>query len=387
MYSKKFLAFTGIRSDFDLMSYVYQNLAKNPDVEFKILAYGAHLSKKFGYSIQEIRKENVPILAEINNLVDSDTADARVLSMANLMQQALPEILKYGPDALIFAGDREDALVASMIAGYLRIPALHFFGGDHATDGNIDNAARHATSKLSTFHFVSCEEHKQRLLKMGEPEFRIFCAGSPSLDKLVSEKQITKTDLLEQLPNAPKSWPVKSAVLTYHPMYGEETLAGVHIHTALQELLAQGYFIFCNSPNIDAGNSRIFEVIEQLKGHPQIYFFKNLSRTHFVNLMRHVDLIAGNSSAGIIEAATLKKPVVNIGHRQLGRLAGENVVFCTNEASEIQKALLQIQTPQFQDLLKDLVNPYGDGQSSARITEKILTTDFQSLLEKKEDPL
>jgi UDP-hydrolysing UDP-N-acetyl-D-glucosamine 2-epimerase len=387
MSSKKFLAFTGIRSDFDLMSYVYKELSSSQDAEFKVLAYGAHLSSRFGNSIQEIRNENLSILDELDTLNDSDTRESRILSASNLMTKAVPIISKYSPDRLIFAGDREDALVAAIIGGYLRIPTIHFFGGDHSTDGNIDNAARHAISKLSTFHFVSCDDHKQRLIKIGEPEFRIFCGGSPSLDKLRNESLIDKNELIGKVTGTSKPWPRKTALLTFHPMHGEELIAGEQIENILIELLIQGYFIFCNSPNIDAGHGKIFSIYDKFSNNADIQFFKNLPRSSFINLMRHVDLIIGNSSAGIIEAATLKKPVINVGNRQFGRLAGKNVLFCGESPKDIRAALLGAQSAEFLRKLDELINPYGDGYSVPRIVQKLLEVDFNSIIDKKEDPL
>jgi UDP-hydrolysing UDP-N-acetyl-D-glucosamine 2-epimerase len=387
MSSKRILAFTGIRSDYDLMSYIYKSVDSDPRFHLRLLCYGAHLLPKYGLSIKGIEADGLEIFAKISNLSENDSPSERLVAAGKLMLEAVPLISKNTPDMILYAGDREDALIAAEISGYLRIPGIHFFGGDHATDGNIDNPVRHAISKLSTYHFVSAEQHKTRLLKMGEPESRISVCGSPSLDKLLSEPALTKNELSKVFLKEGSAWPMKTALFTYHPMYGEEPVAGVHVTAAIQALLARNYFVFCNSPNIDAGNSKIFKAIAAFQNRPDVAVFKNASRTHFVNLMRHVDLIAGNSSAGVIEAATLKKPVINIGNRQFGRLAGQNVVFCKNDVTSIHLALETVESPAFTASFKNLTNPYGDGKSVPRIVERLHSMNFYNILEKKEDPL
>ena len=185
---KKILAFTSIRSDYDLMSPLYRLLHEDKDIDFKIIVSGAHLSHSFGYSIEQIRKDGFDILLEIETLLSSDTGLSRVKSASLLLQNSLETIAKFNPDLMIFAGDREDVIMYAMIGGYLNIPTIHVFAGDHVEDGYIDNPIRHATSKLSSAHFVTLKEHKKRLVRMGENPKRVFEIGNISLDKFVSYK-------------------------------------------------------------------------------------------------------------------------------------------------------------------------------------------------------
>lgn len=386
MYSKKkILALTATRSDYDLLSYVYKLLDNDKSLDFKLLVSGTHLSNTYGSSVNEIEKDGLTILTKIESLLDSDSRAARVKSAAILMQDCLHSILDFAPDIILYCGDREDAMVGAMVSTYLQIPGIHVFGGDHASDGHIDNPVRHAISKLSTAHFVSIEEHKQRLLKIGEPQYRIFQVGSPAIDKLIKEVNLSKLELAKIFNLT--EWPEKCALLTYHPMTHEEDKAGVVVDNILKNLLDNNYFIFCNSPNSDAGSKKIIEAFAKYNDHPHIYFFKNLSRTLFVNLLRHCELMIGNSSAGIIEAATCNTKVINVGKRQFGRFNAGNVIFCENTYESINEAILKSNTEEYNTLVSNLINPYGDGYSSERIYEILINSNFKEIIAKKEDPL
>lgn len=165
---KKIVAFTAIRSEYDLLSELFRMLSEDENIDFRLIVSGAHLCKDYGYSINDIKKDGHKILAELNTLdIKNDLRD-RINSAANLLKQSIDIVFNFNPDLIIYAGDREEVAIASLIGGYLEIPTVHFFGGDHVKDSHIDNPIRHATSKLSTIHMVSTDEHKQRLLKMGK---------------------------------------------------------------------------------------------------------------------------------------------------------------------------------------------------------------------------
>ena len=171
---KKIVAFTAIRSEYDLLSSLYKLLNNDENIDLRLIVSGAHLSKTYGYSVKDIEADGLNILAKIETLLDSDTRASRIKSASILLQSSIDVIANYNPELIIFAGDREEVMVASLIGGYLEIPTIHFFGGDHVEDSHVDNPVRHAASKLSSVHFVSTLEHKKRLIAMGEKEKRIF---------------------------------------------------------------------------------------------------------------------------------------------------------------------------------------------------------------------
>ncbi|MDZ5000424.1 UDP-N-acetylglucosamine 2-epimerase (hydrolyzing), partial [Clostridium perfringens] len=237
MSIKKILSFTGIRSDYDLMSGLYNKLNNSDDFEIGVIVSGAHLSDSYGYTVDNIEKDGIPIIAKIETLIDSSSKSARVKSLSILLQDCIHSVTMYNPDLIIYAGDREDVIVAGIIGSYLRIPTVHFFGGDHASDGNVDNSIRHATSKLSSLHFVSNNKAKSRLIKMGETHNRIFNVGSPALDKFISTRHISKEHLLKDLERSKWS---EYAVVIFHPNTGEEEAAGKHFEEILLALEEKG---------------------------------------------------------------------------------------------------------------------------------------------------
>jgi len=385
MAKKKILAFSTIRSDYDLMSSLFRMLNEEEEIELKLLVSGAHMSPTFGKSVKQIEKDGLDILLRLETLIDSDSKVSRIKTASLMLQNSIDIIAQYSPDLMIYAGDREDVLIASMIGGYLEIPTIHFFGGDHTVDGHIDNSIRHATSKLSSIHMVSTAEHKDRLLHMGENKSRIYPIGSIALDKFCESKQLS----LEEIQNTmelPKDFK-DFALVIFHPGVDEKDVSGDILTDILQSLLDRNIKSFVSAPNTDPGNRRIFEAMKKFDGNSNFCFYKNLDRELFISIYKQSQFIMGNSSSGITEAASIPIPAINVGSRQRGRMAGENVVFVGTNKSEISSALDLITSDSFQEKMVGFTNPYGDGKSTQRAFELIKTKDFGEYLFKTEDAL
>lgn len=384
---RRILGLTSIRSDYDLMSGVYRALHEDPEVELRLLVSGAHLSPQFGRTVNLIVADGFPLLGEVETLINGDSKSSRLKTAANLLSGSIDLIRAYGPDLMIFAGDREDVLVAATIGAFLDIPTVHFFGGDHAADGHVDNPVRHATSKLATVHFVSTNEHRLRLLRLGEPEWRISVIGSVALDKFVSEPLLDKEMVLREMGAKPHAISRPLAILIFHPLDQERAIARDYVLNAVNAMIERGYHVMVGAPNADPGNSGLIEALRELGRREEVTFYGNTSRACFVNLMRHAALMIGNSSAGLLEAASVGLPVINIGERQRGRTCGENVMFCDGNRAAIEAALDIVGGARFQACLSGLINPYGDGRSALEAAALLKSLDFRYLLKKTEDPL
>ena len=382
---QKILAFSSIRSDYDLMSPLYRLLQKDKDIDFKMIVSGAHLSHQFGYSVEQIRKDRFDILLELETLLSSDTGLSRVKSASLLLQNSLETISKFSPDLMIYAGDREDVLVYSMIGGYLEIPTIHFFSGDHVEDGYIDNPIRHATSKLSTAHFVTLEEHKKRLIRMGEDSRRVHVTGNISLDKFVSFEAMTKDEIQDHFKLDIDL--DEFAIMIFHPVTDEIDNVDVYFENILRNLENRNMKTFVSYPNVDPGNSKMLKVIEKYAKNTNFIFYKNLDREVFMSIYKQSKFIIGNSSSGICEAASFKIPAINVGLRQTGRYADKNVIFCGTAYDEIKKSIELVISNEFQEKLKTLKNSYGDGNSAIKAYNLIKIIDFKSMIAKVEDPL
>lgn len=382
---KKILSFTAIRSEYDLLSTLYKLLNLEDEIELKLIVSGAHLSKKHGYSVSDIEKDGLDILAKIPTLFDENSKTSRIKSAATLMMKSIDIVANYNPDLIMYAGDREEVIIAALIGGYLEIPTLHFFGGDHVEDSHIDNPVRHATSKLSTFHIVAEQEHYARLAKMGEAKVRIFNLGSIALDKFKNEP-VKSIDFLKQKFKIKNNFN-EFALLIFHPIPKEREITATIFENILLALINEKINTFVSYPNIDPGNKDIIKVIERYQYHKNFIFYKNQPRNIFISIYKNAKFIIGNSSSGILESASIPIPAINVGFRQTGRKANKNVIFTGTSLNEIAIAINKALSSEFKIIVDNTSNIYGDGNSSIKALEIIKNTNFSKLIFKNEDIL
>mgnify|MGYP006096619437 CR=1 FL=1 len=382
---KKILAFTAIRSEYDLLSGLYILLSRDKDIDFKVIVSGAHLSERSGYTVKDIEEDGLEILAKIETLQSTDTKASRVMSGAILLQNSINLVSEYKPDMIIYAGDREEVIVASIIGGYLEIPTVHFFGGDHVKDSHIDNPVRHATSKMSTIHMVSTEEHARRLIMMGEDKKRVYNIGSVALDKFKNDAIYTPEEIKDifDIDKDIKNY----AILIFHPIPKERSKSAEIFENILISLKKKNIFTFVSYPNIDPGSSEIVSVIEKYKEMDSFYFYKSQPRKIFLSIYKNADFIIGNSSSGVIESASIPIAAINVGYRQTSRASNKNIIFTDTAQSDIEKAIETINTNKFQHIVKSSNNIYGDGNSLNKAFKIIKNNSFNELLFKDEDIL
>jgi UDP-N-acetylglucosamine 2-epimerase (non-hydrolysing)/GDP/UDP-N,N'-diacetylbacillosamine 2-epimerase (hydrolysing) len=382
----RILSFTSIRSDYDLLYDLYKLLDNDLSIDLQLIVSGAHLSSSYGRTIDNIRVDGFKILAELETLIDSDSISSRVKTAAIFFQNAIDVVNKFSPDLILFVGDREDAIIIPIIASYLKIPTIHFYGGDHVKDGNVDNPIRNAASKLASVHFVTLNEHKERLIKMGEKSERIHVIGNISLDKIKTLQPLIRSEVAKYFPL--KTLPDHYVILIFHPILSNIERSSKDFENIIRALTELDIHIFCSYPNTDAGNRSIIDIIEQnVESNNKFISYKNLSRKIFLSLYYHADFIIGNSSSGILEAASFKKPAINVGDRQVGRYADENVVFCGGELNDVTRAVKSINSEMFRSEMDKVRNSYGDGNSAQKAYELIKKIDFDNFLLKTEDPL
>ncbi len=377
---KKILAITGIRSDYDLMSNLFKKIDSDDYFELKLLVCGAHLSKTYGNTVDLIEKDGLSILIKIESLIDSDSKSSRLKTASIMLQNSIDIVSSYSPDLIIYAGDREEVLIGSMLGAFLGIPSAHFYGGDYTKSGLVDNELRSAASKLSSIHFVSTYEHKKRVMNIGEPEYRIFQIGSPALDKFKTEKIQSMSTIYKNLNIEPFN---NFALVIYHPLDEKSYVTFNNILKCLKEGKIKAFISY---PNTDSGNKEIINVIEKYKNDKDFYFYKNLDRNTFINIYRNASFQIGNSSAGIVEAACVGIPVINIGLRQEGRAANENVIFVSDEYNEVKNGIEKALDKDFINKCKNIKNIYGDSNSSEKVYEILKKLEYKDYLLKLEDP-
>lgn len=366
------LGVTGIRSDYDIMSSVFKAIAAQPQLELKIVATGAHLSEAFGRTVEDIRSDGFVVEEEVENLLTGDQASSRVKGLAIQLQGLVQTVARLRPDILLVLGDREEAMTTALVGAYQNIPVAHIAGGDRVI-GNVDDQVRHAVTKLANLHFVTNQASAERVLRLGEQPFRVHQVGHPGLDRYVLEPRMTCAQLSSRLKFALAEGE-KFILLIQHAISTEIQGAFWQMKTTLEAVHELGVKAILSYPNSDAGGLQMIRAIGEYEDQPLIHVEKNLPRSDFINLMRRASCLVGNSSAGILEAPLLKLPVVNIGNRQVGRLHAENVQFVPHEKGKILEALRRaVFDEAYRQSVTTCSNPYGDGQSSARIAQLLAT--------------
>lgn len=381
MYTKKrkILAVTGARSEYDIISPILEHLQENSDIELGIIVTGSHLSEAFGNTVTAIEKDGYNIISRIYNLINSNKKIGRILSLGNQIAPLAQVFEQWQPDIVIVAGDREEAISVSMTAAYMDIPVAHIAGGDIAKDGNIDNSVRYATSKFAHIHFTILEQHKENLIRLGEDEWRIHNLGNPALDKFINTKILSIKEL-ENITGFNLN-DGQFGMLIYHPIITQIDREGDNIKTIIQSLRKTNLTYLINSPNSDAGYANIVKYYEEnLVNDKQFTLFKNLDREIYVNLLRHSKILIGNSSSGLIEAPSLSLPVVNIGPRQKSRFNAGNVIFVDYDENQIKNAIDLTQSNLFKEKIKNMTNPYGNGESALNIAKVLFTLNIDKEL-------
>ena len=313
---------TSSRADYSHLYWPLHDLAQHPEVDLKLIVLGAHLAPQFGETVKEIEKDGFPIAARLECLLSSDTdvGMAKTLGVAVL---ALADLLgQMRPDLLLLIADRYEMLAPASVALTLRIPIAHIEGGE-ISEGAIDDAVRNALTKMSHIHFTSTEGARARVIAMGEEPWRVHRAGAPSLDHLRRSRLLDLRELEERLKIGLQR---PTVVVAYHPVtiVRDTTQEADSLFAALDErgrantlLLSQRR---CGSHAL-MQRTRAF-----LATHSDARVYVNLDAVTYWSLLRHVALLIGNSSSGIMEAASFALPVVNVGFRQKGRERARNVL-------------------------------------------------------------
>jgi UDP-hydrolysing UDP-N-acetyl-D-glucosamine 2-epimerase len=365
--SRKIAAVTTSRADFTALYWPLRDLAAHPDVDLRIIALGPHLSPDFGSTIREVEQAGFRVDARIECLLSSDT-DVGMAKTIGLATLSLADCLgEMRPDLLLVTADRYEMLAPASVALALRISVAHIEGGE-ISEGAIDDAVRNALSKLSHVHFTSTEQARARVIAMGEEEWRVHRTGAPSLDHLRRGALLNREQLERRLA-IDLSRP--AAIVTYHPttIARDTTREADALFEALQLYAPQAMpeqLLFCY-PNADAGSRELIARIKSFLGDRGGRVFVNLEPILYWSLLGQVEFLLGNSSSGIIEAASFALPAVNVGIRQQGREHGRNVLDAEADARSILDRIQTARSEEFRQSLQGMSNPYGDGGASRRI--------------------
>ncbi len=329
---------SGTRAEFGLMRSVLEVIRAHPKLELQFIATGMHLDRSRGRSIDQIRDEGFRIDAVVPWPEKDLSARATAVATGKAIAHLADKFEKLGSDVVLVVGDRVEpfaAASASHISG--RIVA-HVHGGDRAL-GIVDDSLRHAITKLAHVHFPATRASALRIARLGEDPWRIIRAGSPGLDG-ITRLASSASEIARELPELGDE---TFAMLVVHPQSSNER----EQHQLAQKLANACAVKFDRVvivyPNNDPGSSGIIRAWDAMQNHPKLIFRRNLSRPLFLGLLRDATVLVGNSSSGIIEAASFGTPVIDVGTRQAGRERGKNVFHFPGPGPEIGRLLSKIQ--------------------------------------------
>lgn len=374
--------FTGSRAEYGLLYPVIKALHEAPDLDLQLYVSGAHLDPAYGKTVSEIDRDGFPIAAR---LPIPNVGRNMALDTAEVTRQLAELFSSNKPDCLIVLGDRYELLGVVNAAFLYGVPIAHIHGGDVVGAGAIDDAIRHAITKLAHLHFPATQQSAERILKMGEEPWRVHIAGSPVLDnlKLITEKNKAFFADTYGL-NPDKKW----ALFTMHPLTAEPQNAGTHAKAVLNALeqFSDELEILVTYPNQDEGSAAIIEVLKVFENKPGFHVVPSLGRENYLNFLRHTDFVIGNSSSGLLETAHFKIPCVNVGTRQHGRERGQNVVDVAQEETTIANAIDKLlHDAPFKASLQRGEHPFGEGRHAEIVLGVLRQTDLKApkLLQKQ----
>lgn len=359
---RKIAVVTGTRAEYGLLYWLMKEIEQDQELELQILVTGMHLSPEYGLTYQEIEKDGFVIQEKVEMLLSSDTTVGIAKSIGLGIIGFADALARCRPDLVMLLGDRYEIMAAAQAAMIAKIPIAHIAGGD-ITEGAIDESIRHSITKMAHLHFVTNLQSAQRVRQMGENPAHIFCVGSPGIDYIKKAKLFSRRELENLLGF---TFQEQNLLITFHPATLDQESSAeqfTQVLKALEYLSPQVGLLF-TKPNSDADSRSISQLIDEFTAkRPYAKAYTSLGQLRYVSTIAQVQAVVGNSSSGLYEVPVFKKPTVNIGDRQKGRLRAESVIDCPAKAEAIYHAIQKALTLD----CREVESPYGDGNASSSI--------------------
>lgn len=380
--NRKICVVTGTRAEFGLLRWLMYEISRHPALALQVVVTGMHLSPEFGCTYQEIEEAGFQIDAKLEMLLSSDSSAAVTKSMGLGVIGFADLYDRLAPDIVVVLGDRFEIFAAASAAMIAGIPVAHLHGGE-TTEGAFDEAIRHSITKMSHLHFVAAEEYRRRVIQLGEYPDRVFNVGGMGIDAIKHMKLLSREELESSLN---LTFGKRNLMVTFHPVTLE---GGASSAAQMRELLQalselEDTTLIFTMPNADTGGRELTAMVrEYVQSHPNSRVFTSLGHLRYFSCLAQVDGVIGNSSSGLAEAPSFNIGTVNIGDRQKGRLKADSVIDCKPDSHSILKALRRLNSAEFQDVLKSVNNPYGNGGASEAIVNTLADYPLGNILKKK----
>lgn len=360
MPKKKVLVITGTRAEYGLLKPVINEIRASKKLGLRLLVTGMHTLRKYGLTINEIKKDKIPIACVVKVSENDDMLTALNKEIAGIKKYCE----KNRPDLILVLGDRDESFASAIVGTHLKIPIAHIRGGE-VTGYVVDEYIRHAITKFSHLHFTTTPKAHKRVIALGEEPWRVFKVGATEFDDYSKIKFLDKKTIAKKFDlGSNKKW----FLVIHHsaPLDNTPFLQQIRplLKTLSQYSNIEKIIIY---PNSDTGSNIFIKEINKYKNDKDFHIFKNLFREDYINLLNASDLLIGNSSSGIVESTYFKKPTINIGNRQKGRERGNNIIDCHYNSDVIAKTIKKAMSKSFIKKCKRAKSPYMMGNASKKI--------------------
>ena len=377
---KKICVITGSRADYGLLKWLILFLQNDKKIKSSLIVTGTHLSKKYGYTVEAIKKDQIKISSKIDLKINNTDETSLSNSMAISLNETTKELIRIRPNIVILLGDRYELLSSAISCMLLNIPIGHIHGGE-LTEAAFDDSIRHSITKMAHLHFVSNNTYKKRVIQLGENKDNIHVVGGLGLDNFKYIKLLNKKDLEK---NLKIKFLKKSCLVTFHPVTLEKNSL-FQLKQLLDSMKSFKEITFIiTSPNADTIGMKMKKLIlTYVKKNNNFHFFNSLGQLKYISSIKAVDFVLGNSSSGVIEVPELNKYTINVGNRQKGRLMAKSIIQCNPNKKEIIKKINLIYKKYIKKKLKNNSKLYGKSGASLKIYNILKKTNFENLINKK----
>jgi GDP/UDP-N,N'-diacetylbacillosamine 2-epimerase (hydrolysing) len=378
---RKICLFTSTRADWGLLRGVAESMCEHADLELQLLVSGSHLSSKFGMTVSEIEDAGFEITARVDILKYDDSAQGVCRTMGAALPGYSDALEEMKPDLIVVLGDRYEALCVAVAAQISRIPVAHVHGGE-TTEGAVDEAFRHAITKMSQIHFPVCDEYRNRVIQLGEHPNRVFNVGALGVENIRKVSMLEREELSQSIGF---SLDCPFFLVTFHPVTLEHATAGKQLDELLVALEQfPEHRVLLTKANADTEgqliNDRLDAYVAEHSG--RCLAVTSLGLQRYLSAMRLCAAVVGNSSSGILEAPSFHVPTVNIGDRQKGRIRARSILDCEPNRASIQSALHLALSPEFIQSLEGLSSPFEQQNTALSIVRHLATVDLQEIVKK-----
>lgn len=368
---KKVCVITGARSEYGLLRWVIDGIDKDEDLQLQLVVTGGHLSPEQGLTYQAIEEDGYHIDEKVEMLLSSETSVGISKSMGLCSIGMTDAFNRLKPDMIVVLGDRYELLPIVGTALVMRIPVAHISGGD-ITEGAIDNEVRNAVTMMSALHFPGTEESAARIRAMRQSPDNIYVTGETNLDNFRNLTLLSKKELALSLGiDENKKW----ILFTYHPVTKEsldDNMKSLQNILKVIDELGDDFEVLIGKANTDLYGNEINQYLGKYVSTKNCcHLFASLGQLRYTSILQHLYCMIGNSSSGIYETGYWKLPTINVGDRQKGRFTTANIINVGTSYSEIKNAFNYMDTDNYREKMKMIVNPYGDGKASERIVKYI----------------